>query len=59
MVNSRCGHCESSIKADEPRRDRDGCCFTTNVWVDRINRYLQYNEIRLKAETTSGCDLIR
>lgn len=59
MVNSRCGHCESSINTDEPRREREGCCFTMNVWEDRINRYLQNNVIRLKAETTSDCDLIR
>lgn len=59
MVNLRCGHCESSINTDEPWREREGCCFITNVWADRINRYLQRNEIRLKAENASDCDLIR
>lgn len=64
-------NCESSISADEPRRERvrararekgggerECCCFTMSVWAERINRYLQCNEIRLKAETTSACDLI-
>lgn len=39
-------------------RGRESGCFTMNVWLKRINKYLQYNEIMLKAETTSDCDLI-
>lgn len=60
MVILRCGHCESSINTDEPqKRAREGCYFTMRIWVDTINRYLHSNAIKLKAETTSDCDLIR
>lgn len=69
MVNSRCGQLwvihqcrwasEGKSQSESEREgERECCCITMSVWADRINRYLQCNEISLKTETTSACDLI-